>query len=109
MGSAAFAPSIHHHEDARGDGERQPAALDNFQSVRGEEGRSTMPSDPNTAITTGRRQRHCRRATTPTSVVLMTMTPVTAIPYAAARLLDDRKIRTISTTPMQSMMLMRGT
>src|SRR5665213_3401573 len=42
-------------------------------------------------------------------VVLMTMTPVTAIPYAAARLLDDRKIRTISTTPMQSMMLMRGT
>ena len=39
----------------------------------------------------------------------MTITPVTAMPYAAASASDVLKISTISTTPTASMTLTRGT
>ncbi len=51
-----------------------------FSVLDDRKARSTRPSAPNTAKTTGRRQCHWRIATTATRKVLITITPVTAMP-----------------------------
>ena len=69
---------------------------------------STSRNAPNSATHAGRLQRQIRRATTNASTVVIAIVPVTAIPYAAARLVDDPKPSTSATTPTNSIRLMPG-
>ena len=63
---------------AMASGSQPPCTI--FSELADRNARSTSPSEPNTAITTGRRQRQRRTATMATRNVLMTITPVTAMP-----------------------------
>jgi hypothetical protein len=60
---------------------------------------STARKNPVTSRAAGRPHRHLSRATTKNSTVVTTIVVVTATPYAAARLLEDRKP---STSPMHA-------
>ena len=64
---------------------------------------------PNTGTTIQTFQCHWRTATTATRIVLNTMIPVTAMPYAVASALEDLKISTIRATPTPRSAFMLGT
>src|SRR6476661_10769926 len=74
---------------------------------------SSVPSinakKPNTAIANGQLHFQARTASTNTSSVVTSIVPVTAMPYAAARLLDDLKLTTSATTPASWIQLTAGT
>ncbi len=55
-----------------------------------------------------RLHRHNSRATTKASSVVMTIVIVTAIPYAAARFVDERKPNTSPTVAIISIQLISG-
>lgn len=70
---------------------------------------SIRPSAPNSAIAQRQLQPHWRVETIAARNVLIAITPVTAIPYAAASASELRKMRTMSTTPTASTRFVRGT
>ena len=90
--------------------EREPAAVDDLDEVGARRTpRSTSRNAPNSATLAARLQFHSRRATTKVRIVVIAIVPVTAMPYAAARFVDEPKPSTSATTPTNSIQLMPGT
>ena len=63
----------------------------------------------NTEMAAARDQRNCRRNTTVASTQVHRNVPVTAMPYAAARLSDVLNARTRMSTPIASIVFTCGT
>ena len=70
---------------------------------------STRNNPPNTDTAAARDQWNCRRNTTIARIAVHRNVPVTAIPYAEARLSDVLNASTSSTTPTARVVFTCGT
>src|SRR4030095_5877328 len=79
----------------------QPPSL-NLRTLALKNARSMSRKAPKSAMLASALHFHIERATTYASIVVVAIVPVTAMPYAAPRLVDDPKPMTRTTTPKNS-------